>query len=532
MTRSQQKRKRTEVPPALSPNRERSIVLDAPPTKKARLRQPEIVIGIDWGTTWTGVAWTLVTEKAQNTNEEAKINVIQQWPAGSRTSDKAPTEFVYTEDGSWETLKWGFQAQAPDLSPRVIRWTKLLLDPDYTNLVPEAQEASKKIPHNKAVTELVADYLSALRAHITETLTAVYGPTFLKRSKLKYILTVPAIWSEKAKETHLEAAGKAGYGSKEELDLISEPQAASIAAFRSLGHGPLRRYDCFTVVDCGGGTVDLISYKVMNFRPHIEFREITGGQGGGCGSIFINKAFETYMIKRFGSKNYESMPPKSKARMMGDFELAKQSFSDDEHEEKFYVTAIGLPRKYKGAIGVDGDGYLTLTRDDMRNIFDPTIDSIVALISAQIKSAAVASQRVKSGFGGSPYLRRRVQEWVDKEKYTIEVAQPPDAVTYCQHLETEEFVDPGDLKITDTLYAYNGDDTPAKPSDYGVRPLCDLETDLNSIPKEKWKVRNKTDGTSYYMIEFDFVMEVEGEKLLFGLEIDGVKYSGVSATFH
>ncbi|KAF3185167.1 hypothetical protein TWF225_005652 [Orbilia oligospora] len=407
-------------------------------------------------------------KKKQNTNEEAKINVIQQWPAGSRTSDKVPTEFVYTEDGSWETLKW-------------------------------------------AVTELVTDYLSALRAHITETLTAVYGPTFLKRSKLKYILTVPAIWSEKAKETHLEAAGKAGYGSKEELDLISEPQAASIAAFRSLGHGPLCRYDCFTVVDCGGGTV----------------------------------------------------------------------------------------------------------RDDMRNIFDPTIDSIVALISAQIKSAAVAAQRVKmillvGGFGGSPYLRRRVQEWVDKEKYTIEVAQPPDAwtsiargavmhgieshtikdriartsygvyvdvrfnegihpkyhvdnyheeydgilrvrdqmewfikkgvringiksvfrVTYCQHLETEEFADPGDLKITDALYAYNGDDTPAKPSDYGVRPLCDLETDLNSILKEKWKVRNKTDGTSYFMVEFDFVMEVEGEKLLFGLEIDGVKYSGVSATFH
>ncbi|KAF3216521.1 hypothetical protein TWF191_009009 [Orbilia oligospora] len=245
MTRSQQKRKRTEVPLALSPNRERSIVLDAPPAKKARLRQPEIVIGIDWGTTWTGVAWTLVTEKTQNTNEEAKINVIQQWPAGSRTSDKVPTEFVYTEDGSWETLKWGFQAQAPDLSPGVIRWTKLLLDPDYTNLVPEAQEASKKIPHNKAVTELVTDYLSALRAHITETLTAVYGLTFLKRSKLKYILTVPAIWSEKAKETHLEAAGKAGYGSKEELVLVSEPQAASIAAFRSLGHGPLRVSELF-----------------------------------------------------------------------------------------------------------------------------------------------------------------------------------------------------------------------------------------------------------------------------------------------
>ncbi|KAK6505981.1 hypothetical protein TWF506_010908 [Arthrobotrys conoides] len=280
MPRSQQKRKRTEAPPAPNIDRERTVVPDVPPTKKARLRNPEIIIGIDWGTTWTGVAWTLITEKIQNSNEDAKINVIQQWPAGSRTSDKVPTEFVYTGDGSWENLKWGFQAQAPDFSSRVIRWTKLLLDSDYTNLVPEAQEASKKIPHNKAVTELVTDYLSALRAHITETLTAVYGPTFLKRSKLKYILTVPAIWSEKAKETHLEAAGKAGYGNKEELGLISEPQAAAIAAFRSLGQGPLRRYDCFTVVDCGGGTVDLISYKIMNFRPCLEFREITGGQGG------------------------------------------------------------------------------------------------------------------------------------------------------------------------------------------------------------------------------------------------------------
>ncbi|KAK6332133.1 hypothetical protein TWF718_002667 [Orbilia javanica] len=318
------------------------------------------------------------------------------------------------------------------------------------------------------------------------------------------------------------------------------------------------------------------------------------------------------------------MSQNSKARMMADFEFAKQSFSDDEDTSEFYITAFGLPRKYKGAAGVAPDGYLTLTRDDMRNIFDPTIDLIVALINSQIKAAADASQRLKmillvGGFGGSPYLRRRIQEWVDTEGYSIEIAQPPDAWTsiargavmhgienqivkdriartcygVCvdvrfregvhpkyhednyhdeydgilrvrdqmewfikkargphhiyisqtsspgeekfltpNHLETEQFADAGDLKITDTLYAYSGDDAPNKPSDSGVRPICDLRTDLNSIPKEKWKVRNKSNGTSYYLIEFDLVMEVEGEKLLFGLEIDSVRYSGVSATFH
>ncbi|KAK6497417.1 Ubiquitin-conjugating enzyme E2 6 [Arthrobotrys musiformis] len=580
MPRPQPKRKRTEASQAPDSGPEQTIVVSAPPAKKARLRNPEIVIGVDWGTTWTGVAWTLVTEKPQS--EDVRVNMIQKWASGKGTSDKVPTEFMYTEEGTWETMKWGFQTQSLDLSPKVIRWTKLLLDPDYTTLVPEAQEAAEKIPHNKEVVDLVADYLSALRAHIIEKLTETYGPTFFNRLKLKYILTVPAIWSEKAKETHLEAAAKAGYGSKEELDLISEPQAAAIAAFRSLGHGPLRRYDCFTVVDCGGGTVDLISYKIMNFRPQLEFREITAGQGG-----------------------YERMPQWSKAKMMASFELEKQSFSDDDDQEECSVSVGAgstLPRKYKGAVGIDETGEIVLSREDMRNIFDPTIDSIISLISGQIKSAAEAAktgrapQRVKmillvGGFGGSPYLRRRVQEWIKEEKHNIEVVQPPDAwtaiargavmhgvenqivkdrvartsygvcvdvrfkegvhprnhvdnyhdeydgilrgvringtksvfrVTYCQHLETAEFADSGNLKISDTLYAYNGDDTPSKPSDSGVRPLCDLRTDLSSIPSHKWKVKNKTDGTSYYLIEFDFVMEVEGEKLLFGLEIDGV----------
>ncbi|KAK6346385.1 hypothetical protein TWF730_010711 [Orbilia blumenaviensis] len=614
MARSQQKRKRTEAQDSGTVP-EQVTVVDAPLAKKARPRRPEIVVGIDWGTTWTGVAWTQATENPQN--EDVKINILQHWPAGSRTSDKVPTEFVYSEDGKWQNMKWGFQTQTPDLSPKAIRWTKLLLDSNYANLVPEAQEASKRVPHNKAVIDLVTDYLSTLRAHIAETLIRAYGLTAFKKSKLKYILTVPAIWSEKAKEIHLEAAVNSGYGRKEDLELISEPQAAAIAAFRSLGNGSLRRYDCFTVVDCGGGTVDLISYKIMNFRPHLEFREITGGQGGGCGSIFINKAFESYVIKRFGSKNYDSMPPKSKARMIGEFERAKQSFSDDDDQEVFYITALGLPRKYKGAVGVDEDGFLNLTREDMRNIFDPTIDLIVALISNQIKTAANGSNRIKmillvGGFGESPYLRRRVQKWVDAENRVIEVAQPPDAwtsiargavmygienqivkdriartsygvcvdvrytegfhsrdntdvyedqydgtlrvrdqmewfikkgvrisgsksvfrVTYCQHLATEEFADTSNLNITDTLYAYNGDDAPTKPYGSGVRSLCDLRTNLDSIPKEKWKVKSKRDGTAYYMIEFEFVMEVEGEKLLFGLEIDGVRYSKVSATFY
>ncbi|KAK6353146.1 hypothetical protein TWF696_005136 [Orbilia brochopaga] len=615
-----QKRKRIESTPPTSspeprPEREfemlaledqaevaHNIVEDMPPPPKKPDRgytKPEVVIGVDWGTTWTGVAWAMVNDRTPK--ENIKINVIQQWSgAGSRTSDKVPTEFIYAEDGKWQTMKWGFQARAPGLPQDPIRWTKLLLDKKYLECIPElVKQVDDRIPCPKPAVDLVADYLSALKAHILETFISKYGATFWKRLKVRYIFTVPAIWSHKAKDIHLEAIEKAGYGSRQDIMLISEPEAAAIAAFRSLGHGPLRRYDCFTVVDCGGGTVDLISYKVMNFWPQVEFREITAGVGGACGSVFVNKAFTNYLIDKIGLKSYKAISPKSMSRMMTDFEDIKYAFSDEDDQEIFTVTAIGLSEIAQKRAGVDEEGFLTLTRDVVRQMFDPTITSILTHISNQIRDAKARDQRVKmillvGGFGRSPYLLRRVREWVVTEGHHIEVLQPPEAWTaiargavmhglenqivkhriarrsygvcidavyergvhsadakywddcdnifrardqmewfirkgiqisdgkkkvfrlpYTQHLTPDEFANPKYLNAKDTLYACDSDDAPNEPT----------------RNENKWKSKSKLDGTSFYYIEFELVMEVEGEKMVFGLELDEVRYSSVSTKF-
>lgn len=50
---------------------------------------------------------------------------------------------------------------------------------------------------------------------------------------LQFILTVPAVWSDKAKDATMQAACLAGIPSQD-LFLVSEPEAAAVYAIRSI----------------------------------------------------------------------------------------------------------------------------------------------------------------------------------------------------------------------------------------------------------------------------------------------------------
>ena len=78
----------------------------------------------------------------------------------------------------------------------------------------------------------------------------------LKNTRLEYIITVPAIWSEKARDLTLKCASDAGMGSKDQLQMVSEPEAAamySISKFRQINSSALEVGDTFVLCDAGGG---------------------------------------------------------------------------------------------------------------------------------------------------------------------------------------------------------------------------------------------------------------------------------------
>lgn len=171
------------------------------------------------------------------------------------TSDKVPTEIAYTAPSSdspsgQPNIKWGFQFKPEE--PR-LRCIKLFLDrsqklPHFVSPLETAAQLGK---HGKTVMEAVSDYLGQIYKHTMETLTRRYGETFMSMTKVEFVLTVPAVWSDAAKDATLKAAEKAGMGKKGDLKIISEPEAAAVYTLKAVQPNYLKVGDNFIVCDAG-----------------------------------------------------------------------------------------------------------------------------------------------------------------------------------------------------------------------------------------------------------------------------------------
>lgn len=168
------------------------------------------------------------------------------------------------------------------------------------------------------------------------------------------------------------------------------------------------------VCDAGGGTVDLIAYKVKSIAP-LRIEESAVGTGALCGSAFLNYRFEDHVRSRIGVERYTHMRErKPKTWMMGlkyFEESVKRNFNIKEHAE-VNVPFPGLPDDEEA--GLDS-GFLTMTAEQVKSIFDPVIDEIVGLLEGQIsdievKGGSVSGIILVGGFGQSNYLYETLKQ--------------------------------------------------------------------------------------------------------------------------
>jgi len=383
----------------------------------------KLIIGVDFGTTYSGVA-------VVHTAQPDDIDIIRNWPGGnSLTSDKVPTEISYdpppparnsrvvqeTNTAFNNDVRWGFQFK-PD-EPR-LRCLKLFLDRNQTlpSFVSSIETAAQLKRHDKTVLDAASDYLRKLNEHTIQTLNRRYGDNFVATTEIQYVLTVPAVWSDAAKMATLTAAEMAGMGSRQDIRMISEPEAAALYTLTTAQSAGLKVGDNFVVCDAGGGTVDLIAYKAKSLSP-LRVEETAVGTGGLCGSAFLNYRFEDHVRQRIGKETYEMMREKKpKTWMMGlrfFEENVKRNFDPtDARAEEVNVPFPGLPDDEEA--GLDS-GFLSMSAEQVKDIFDPVIDEIIALLQGQIDSIRERGEIVSGiilvgGFGSSDYLYKRMKE--------------------------------------------------------------------------------------------------------------------------
>ncbi|KAF2227835.1 hypothetical protein BDZ85DRAFT_254962 [Elsinoe ampelina] len=229
-------------------------------------------------------------------------------------------------------------------------------------------------------------------------------------------MTIPAVWSDAARQKTLDAAKAAGIGPK--IQTISEPEAAAVHAFATLQNKDLKIGDVYIICDAGGGTVDLITLEVTSLDP-MQFREVVPGEGGLCGSAFINFGFENLMKTKFGPnefhKFYKRSPKQWKVVMDNFDQSVKRSFDMSKarnRKRKFELPFPGMPDN--STIGIEG-GMLSLTSEEIENMFEPVCRDILLLIQRQVDAATTAGHSpsgilVVGGLGRSPYLLDRINE--------------------------------------------------------------------------------------------------------------------------
>ncbi|RPA89023.1 actin-like ATPase domain-containing protein [Choiromyces venosus 120613-1] len=407
-----------------------------------------LIIGLDYGTTYTGVAFC---DSSAGGNIDS-IQLIHNWPGKSQnaTNEKVPSQVAYGSFPEGRTYEWG--NRIPQRATRQV-WTKLQLDEgqkreelkmllallsgNMENMSIGGSSGDDDNPPlypGKQPQDVVADFLTGVSQHVVQTLVNQFSHRLLSTLQIEIVITVPAVWSDRAKDLTFRAVSKAGLGEfKYTTSMIAEPEAAAIYTLKILKGGAsgddIKVGDHFVLCDAGGGTVDLISYRVSSVSPSFKVEEAAVGTGDKCGATFVDRNFKEWLKGKLGESNYKKIPKEKLmigSKLMKEFEDAKTSFSGDGPDGLITVPSeVGITED--SSRGIE-DGEIMITAPDFQEIFDPCINRTLELIDGQIAAVHAKGSQVKyvflvGGFGKSEYMFKKVQEYCVARG--LETRRPP-----------------------------------------------------------------------------------------------------------
>ncbi|GAN09730.1 chaperone protein [Mucor ambiguus] len=361
-----------------------------------------VIVGIDFGTTYSGCCYAF----AQN---EEVIDIVK-WPKqNNQVYPKTPTLSLYRK-GSPQLVEWGHGARRLAMKPN--NADSMLLSKFKLYLDEHLQQT--ELGNGLNIIDVIADYLRAFHLHVCTELLKGFAGNY-DQSRFRYCLTVPAMWSDRAKATMREAALRAGLINNtdhpDRLMLISEPEAAALYCEKKSEQFNLRHGQRFMICDAGGGTVDLIVFEI-NEPPgeRRTLKEVTNGHGGSCGSGFLDLRMREYLKRKFS--HYHTINDSAMELIMDTFvNVIKPDFDGVEDHFLDLPASMGLGDLTDNDIGLD-NGSLCLPADELREyVFEPVIRQVLDLIKGQLaQSPQLEAIFLVGGFGQSNYLFRRVED--------------------------------------------------------------------------------------------------------------------------
>ena len=374
---------------------------------------------------YSGVAYAVV--QPNENPEDVAVFTVRDWAGklpGRTITNKVPTVIAFDglDDGCPKgegNVHWGYDIPQ-HLDDQTIRFVKLLLEPDVSRRIsslndvidPEATRGRLELLGKVAV-PVAAEYVKCLWQHAKDRIIQHVGQATFDFVNKVILFTVPAVWSEKAKHNTYMIAVDAGLADHEyTLRMISEPEAAAVAVLtdrvKSLS---LQEGDVYLVVDAGGGTVDLTSYRLKTKEPKLNLEEVAAGDGDVCGAVFLEMNFRKLLRTYLGTDVLDNLEQEHRDWIICAWEDSIRALFTGTDDRKYTLVTPGVPND--ASVKIKG-GMMTLNAAEILPIFSPVIDKIERLVRRQIKALQEKGFRPKAillvgGLGCNKFLAKQLR---------------------------------------------------------------------------------------------------------------------------
>ncbi|CAB4424820.1 unnamed protein product [Rhizophagus irregularis] len=415
-----------------------------------------VVVGLDFGATYSGFSYC-------HFNNPMEIYTEDKWFG---ESGNLKTNTVLQYDSDFENVeKWGYPAlsKRPNRKnqksgTRPVELFKLHLGNLSDNVKPKLS-----VEYKKAITDYLHEIGKVIKDNIKKTWHSI---DFFQQVLL--VLTVPAEYSDKQIAIMRDCVFNAeliNARCSKNLQFTTEPEAVAIYC---LEDDILTIGSNFMVVDCGGGTVDLTTRKLLENN---KLGEITERAGDFCGSTYIDQEFINFLRKKFGSNAVDLFIENNYGQyqyMIQDFcRNVKLNFTGESSEYRPYeleieetapvlLQYVNEETKY---IMEENEWIIEIKYEDVKAMFDPVVDRIISLIHSQLDSIRNIQGKCSAiflagGFSESRYLQNRIKKEFRDVVINIRVPTRPiaavsrGAVMYGLSLKKSNVISTRVLKFT------------------------------------------------------------------------------------
>lgn len=405
-----------------------------------------LVAAIDFGTTYSGYAYSTRQNFAGN---RLQIVANQVWNAGAKQllSLKTPTCILLNKKDQ-ELVSFGYEAEnayaeivenSEEDDYYYFQQFKMVLyyTKDLNLNTPLKDVRGKPLPAVK----VFAAGIKALKDHLDSELKS--KSIDIRPDEIKWVLTVPAIWSDQAKQFMRESAKLAGIDSKN-LVISLEPENASIYCQLltpenlvgcQQGFSNIQKGTKYIVVDLGGGTVDITAHEKVGENKMAELCKATGND---CGGSSVDKQFMQVIEDIIGKTLMDKIAKEdveSHLDLCRSFETIKRNLHTHtrprvnitfpfvaldgfckSNRKKDFGTLLSESR-HSDKIKLNKDK-LNIDIEFLKSLFQTTIANIISLIKNVLSQGPARQVRtilLVGGFSECQLVRQAVlQEFSDK----------------------------------------------------------------------------------------------------------------------